>query len=211
MIKYDKYGRRLIAGYLAAAVVLALWPVFTVASAGAVTGSEGIAGVISATDTGDITTATSVSFSDFFDTSGSPAGISTGDFLLDVPLGTLTGGSAGLILPGGLGYSIGNPLWGNFTGNLFKDLILPGARTDYFSGVFTPGLLFGTETASPAELIIAFTQAGDGHNAISASLSLSMVQVPEPDSITIVGTMALISMALVIGFRRRCVQRIAYV
>jgi hypothetical protein len=176
----------LIIATMAALIAAPAW-------AGPVTGSESIAGIVASTNTGDITTATSVHFSEFFDTSGPPVSTSTGDFLNHIDLGIVTGGLADLNLPGGLNYSIGDVAWGNFTGNLFNDVILPGVRTDYFAGLFTPGLLFSPgETANVGTLIVSFTQVGGPGTAVSASLSLSTVSpVPEPNSLTIAATMGL--------------------
>jgi hypothetical protein len=182
-------------------VLFALLTIGQIAQAGIVTGSESIAGVVASTDTGDIVTATSVTFSEFFDTSGLPVGTSTGDFLTHIPLGFLTGGPASLSLPGGIGYSIGDTQWGNFTGNLFNDILLPNARTVYFHGIFTPGTNFGGESPNAGTLIIAFTQAGDAHNAISASLTLDLLAIPEPASCLIMGSM--LAVGLVWGVRRR--------
>jgi hypothetical protein len=190
---------------LITSLLIAFAALIATASAGPITGSESIAGVVSSADTGDITSANSVHFADFFDTGGLPAGTNTGDFLAAIPLGTLTGGPSNLSLPGGIGFDIADALWGDYLGNLTADVILPGARTIYFDGVFSPGPLFAGETPNDAQLIIAFTQAGDGGNAISASLSLSTALVPEPATATIVsGSLAIVGLGVgLLAWRRR--------
>jgi hypothetical protein len=175
------------------------------AKAGAVVGSESLAGTVTApTGAGaDITTTGSVSFSGFVDTGGS-GGTDTGDFQTFVPGFTSIPGAETLTLAlGPNSFTISSAAWGTFLAtDLVKDTIGTNVRTDYINGNFTPGTLFGGETASTATLIIAFTQAGGVGDAISASLTLvtPALSVPEPSSFAIMGSLALIG--VVVGIRR---------
>jgi hypothetical protein len=179
------------------------------AQAGAVVGSESLAGTVTAPKgpSADITTTGSVSFSGFVDTGGS-GGTNTLDFQDHVPAFTPIPGAVTLVLAvGPSSFTITNAAWGTFTAtSLNNDVIGTNTRTDYISGSFTPGTLFNDgETENTGKLIIAFTQAGGKGHAISASLTLTMdnppiIKTPEPASFAILGSMGLVG--LLFGLRR---------
>jgi hypothetical protein len=191
--------------WLSTAVALLGLAVRQAAQAGPIVGSESLAGDNTAiSGSTDVTTATSASWSVFFDTASK-----TGDFVSVGDLELIPFSSPLALHTGPGGWIIAGSAWGLFEETAVTSIVTgTNAITVYVDGFFTPGGDFPTDvTGNNATMIVQLNQdGGAGHEVTTTATLVSPAvpppyPVPEPTSLAMFGTMGLTGLVAV-GARR---------
>lgn len=148
-------------------------------------GSQGFADIGSpSANTGNINTATTLTIGNMIST-GASIGYFSG-------LPTQIFGPVAFTVATGTSVTFGNAQFGTFTStSITEQTNVPGERSFYILGSYTPGTFNPalTPNPAPASFTVGFTQSPISSGAISSSATLSIppAAVPEPSTLVLAG------------------------